>query len=170
VNRLVRAAGVTATGLVTVLLAVSAQATPKASISVSPSSVSPGGTVHISGSVSNQGCSKSEPVTLTSDSALFPPDGFGPDVDRDTNGSFATDYTVPTSTPPGAYRIGMRCGGGNVGVTATLKVIAPTGGPATGAGGTARGSAVTWTLLGLGCLALAGALVVTRRRLARRPS
>jgi type 1 fimbria pilin len=168
VNRLFRAAVVTATGLVTVLLAVSAQATPKASISVSPSSVSPGGTVHISGHVSNQGCS--DGITLTSDSALFPPDGFGPDLPRDPNGDFATDYTVPTSTPPGAYRIGMRCGGGNVGVTATLKVTAPTGGPATGAGGTARGSAVTWTLLGFGCLALAGAVVVTRRRLARRPS
>jgi hypothetical protein len=172
VNRLFRATVLTATALVAMILGASAQASQNAngSITVSPSAVSPGGTVHISGSVSIQGCPQSDAVTLTSTSALFPPDGFGPDVNRDANGRFATDYTVPTSTPTGAYRIGMRCGGGNVGITATLQVTAPTGGPATGAGGAARGSSVTWTLVGLGCLALAGALVVTRRRLARRPS
>lgn len=139
------------------------------SISVSPSTVPAGGTVHISGSVSVQSCPSSDSATVTGNAALFPPDGFGPNAARNSQGDFALDYTVPTSTPAGMYEIGVRCGGGNVGIAASLTVSAgPIGGPETGAGGTAPGSFSLWAVVGAGCLLLAGVLVPLRRRLARR--
>jgi type 1 fimbria pilin len=156
--------------LMTVLAAgvTEANASPNGSISVSPSTVSPGGTIHISGTVSTQGCPQSDDATITDSSALFPPDGFGPSVPRASNGDFAIDYTVPTSTPPSTYTIGIRCGGGNVGVSAQLHVVgAPSGAPQTGMGGAQHRSSVPWTWIGIGFLALAGVLVGFRRRLAR---
>lgn len=139
------------------------------SIGVSPSTVPPGGVVRISGSVSVQNCPSSDAATITGEAALFPPDGFGPNAARDSNGDFAVDYTVPVSTPPGTYDVGVRCGGGNVGVSAALTVSAgPVGGPATGAGGTAGGGSLAGVAVGGGLLVLAGALVALRRRLASR--
>jgi hypothetical protein len=139
------------------------------SISVSPATVPAGGVVHISGSVSTQACSASDAATLTSDSALFPPDGFGPSATRDGQGAFAVDYTVPDSTPAGTYQIGIRCGGGNVGVTASLHVTAdPVGGVGAGAGGATGRSGTAATALGLAALMLAGILVILRRRLVAR--
>jgi hypothetical protein len=152
---------------VALVAAAPASAAKKASISVSPSTVSAGGTVHISGSIPVKGCPASDGATVTGLAALFPPDGFGPTATRDSTGAFATDYAVPISTPPGSYDVGLRCGGGNVGVSATLTVTSPSGGVATGAGGTAHGS-VFWTSLGVICLLLAGVVVVLRRRVARR--
>jgi hypothetical protein len=150
-----------------VLVAAPAYA-KSASISVSPSSVPPGGVVHISGSIPTKDCAASNGATITGQSALFPPDGFGPTVTRDANGDFAVDYTVPATTPPASYSVGLRCGGANMGVFATLTVTAvPIGGPATGLGGTAHASG-WWTLFGVGCLALAGIALAKRRSLARR--
>lgn len=163
-RRLFQAGMLVACVLATTMLGGSALAA-NGSLSVSPSTTTPGGTVHFSGSV--PGCSQSGDVTLTSIDKLFPPDGFGPTTQVDANGSFAVDYTVPTSTPPGSYRVGLRCGGGNVGVSTQLRVqAAPSGGPATGAGGTAHGSSTPWIALGVACLALAGVLVALRRKLA----
>jgi len=96
------------------------------SITVSPSTVAQGGTVTISGNVpvtGDRSCLSGDLVRLTSTADLFAPDGFGPEVPRDANGNFETTYTVLTGTPPGTYRIGMRCGGGNIGISATLQVI-----------------------------------------------
>jgi hypothetical protein len=152
------------------LIAAPAYAAKKASISVSPTSVPAGSTVQISGSIPVKGCPASDGATVTGEAALFPPDGFGPTAARDPSGDFALDYTVPTSTPAGSYDVGLRCGGGNVGVAASLTVTAvPLGGPATGAGGTAHGS-VFWTAFGVSCLLLAGIAVTLRQRLgAKRP-
>ena len=143
----------------------------KASISVSPSTVSAGSTVHISGSIPVNKCPASDGATVTGEAALFPPDGFGPTANRDSGGAFAVDYVVPTSTPAGTYSVGLRCGGGNVGVSASLTVAAvPSGGPATGAGGAAGHSASLWTLLGAGALVLAGLVFTLRRRISGRKS
>ena len=129
-----------------------------------------GSTVHISGSIPVKKCPASDGATITGESALFPPDGFGPTATRDSQGTFAIDYTVPTSTPAGSYSLGLRCGGGNVGVSTSLTVTAaPVGGPATGAGGAASHSTGVWTALGVVCLLLAACLLVARG-LARRPS
>jgi hypothetical protein len=149
-------------------LAGPAFAAKNGSINVSPTTVPPGGVVHISGSVPVKNCPASDAATITATAALFPPDGFGPNADRDSNGDFAVDYTVPVSTPPGTYDVGVRCGGGNVGVAAALTVSAgPLGAPGTGAGGTAGGSSLPWAGVGAGFLVLAGLLVPARRRLRR---
>ena len=141
------------------------------SITVTPSVVAPGGSVHISGSVSTDACPTSDQVTVDGAGSLFPPDGSGPSTDRDSNGDFAIDYTVPTTTPDGSYTITLRCGGGNVGVSASLTVTSdPLGAPAAGLGGSAHSSSLLWSRIGAVCLTLAGALFALRRRLTVRVS
>jgi hypothetical protein len=54
---------------------------------------------------------------------LFPPGGSGPPADRTAGGAFWIRYTVPNSTPASDYPIGVRCGGRDAGVHATLRVI-----------------------------------------------
>jgi len=130
-------------GLFTVSVATPASA-QAASVEVSPSSVAAGGTVQISGTLSGDAAAScSEGVTLTSDAALFPPDGFGPQVSVAANGRFETDYTVPESTTAASYSIGLRCGGGNLGVSASLEVTGA--GSATTASNTTAPTAVTST-------------------------
>jgi hypothetical protein len=142
--------------------------TANGTIGVTPSTVLEGGTVHISGKIPVKKCPASDGATVTSTAALFPPDGFGPTATRDSQGAFAVDYTVPTSTPAGNYDVGLRCGGGNVGISATLKVTAvPSGGVSTGSGGTAHGSPF-WTIFGAACILLAGVIIAARQKLARR--
>ena len=109
-----------------VLVASVSTASAAASISVDPSTASPGDSVTISGNVPTDGCPASDAAQLTSTSDLFPPDGFGPQATRDASGNFSTNYAIPASTPLGAYGIGVRCGGGNVGISANLTVVAAT--------------------------------------------
>ncbi len=144
----------------------SAYAAQDGSISVSPSSLPPGGKVQIIGSIPSKLCPASDSAIPVATADLFPPDGFGPEAARSSKGAFALSYTVPTSIPAGTYEIGVRCGGGLIGATAALRVTAvPIGAPATGAGGTARDAWRRWILFG--CVALVGALVALRHRLSR---
>jgi hypothetical protein len=113
--------GLATSGLI-VALAVPAAAGPTSTISVRPKVVAAGHQVRISGSTPVSECPADDAAILTSTEGLFPPDGFGPVVPRDENGAFSTRYTVPTTTPAATYQIGFRCGGGNVGVFATLRV------------------------------------------------
>jgi len=104
-------------------------ASAASSITVSPSSARPGSTVTISGTVPVGGpasCASGDPAQLTSTADLFPPDGLGPQTARDANGNFHTTYTIPSTARPGTYSIGVRCGGGTVGISATLQVTQPT--------------------------------------------
>lgn len=104
-------------------------------ITVSPSTVPAGASTTISGSIPTTGtasCPADEPVTFTSSQALFPQGGFGPTATRSTTGSFTVTYVVPRSTPAGTYAIGMRCGGGDVGVSASLTVISASARPVPG--------------------------------------
>lgn len=106
-------------------LQVTAAPQVKPSIAVAPTSVQPGASVTISGVVPVAGtvfCPSGTATQLTSTSALFPPDGLGPKVARDAGGKFSTTYTVPTTAALGSYSIGVRCGGGNVGVEANVQV------------------------------------------------
>ena len=107
------------------LLVTGTAAAQTGNVSVTPSTVAAGAPVSISGTVPTSGpaaCDPSDTATLTSTSDLFPPDGFGPQLPRDASGAFHTTYSVPAATPPGSYTIAVRCGGGNVGVGATLQV------------------------------------------------
>jgi hypothetical protein len=95
---------------------------------VSPVSAAPGTSIVISGNVPATGaasCPSSASAQLTSTAGLFPPDGFGPQAARGPNGDFNASYTIPASAPAGSYDIGIRCAGGNVGVSAALQVIRP---------------------------------------------
>jgi len=95
----------------------------------------------------------SSAVILTSNADLFPPDGFGPHATRDASGNFQVHYVIPATTPAGTYSIGMRCGGGNVGITTTLRVTgARTTLPATGPGSVGTLIALSAALLMLGVL------------------
>ena len=170
VRAFLAAAGVAATVAVLVVAGGPAYAGQNAngSIFVSPTEVPAGGTVHITGSADPQTCPASDSAIPTSSDDLFP-GSFGPATPRNSQGAFALDYTVPASLPPGTYQLGLRCGGGNVGVLALLQVD-PAGGPATGAGGTAHDTSPPWTMFGAGCLLLAGGMVAVRRRLTVRVS
>jgi hypothetical protein len=133
-----------------------------ASVSASPSSVPAGGTVRFSGSVPTSSCSG--PVTVTDSSALFQPDGFGPQAPLSSSGAFQVNFRVPTSTPPGTYSVGLRCGGGNVGVSTSLRVTSqvpavPSGAPQAGEGGASQGGHATgWIAGGVIATILAGLL------------
>jgi hypothetical protein len=106
------------------LLAFASVAWGSVSIKVSPTSVQAGKVVKVSGSVGT-GCGKGDPVTLISKafahkhefagvSAIYAMPGKG--------GAFSTTTTIPKTRKAGTYTITGRCGGGNLGVEATLKV------------------------------------------------
>ena len=106
------------------LLAAPAWAAPVA-IHVSPSSVAAGDTVTVSGSV---GPDCPGPVTLTSKAFVHTHDFAGvPAVFApvEPGGAFTATTRIPRSRAAGTYTIGGRCGGGNLGVSATLLVRAP---------------------------------------------
>lgn len=147
-----------------------------------PARVRAGHTVVISGTVPTTGpkaCPATETPILTS--ALFPPDGFGPPLARDAAGNFRIKYTVPAATSIGTYQIGVRCGGGNLGIQATLRVMPqarpapssapaqqqPSSAPASGQGGgggtnddrsATRWPGLVWLGAGLAAGAAGGAL------------
>jgi hypothetical protein len=113
---------------VVALCALTSAASAASSITVSPSSAPPGSTVTISGSVPVSGtpsCVSGDPAQLTSTAELFPPDGLGPQAARGASGNFDATYTIRSATRPATYSIGVRCGGGTVGISATLQVTQP---------------------------------------------
>jgi hypothetical protein len=180
VKRSGRVLGVAAVGgLLAVVLLASPAAAAAGTITVSPSVVSVGDAVTISGLVSTAACPISDGVTITSTTGLFPQAGFGPTASRNASGAFSVTYTVPLSTPPGTYLVGLRCGGGNVGVEAKLQVVAQVseqparapqaglGGASTG-GGRAAGSAAQWASGGAVASVIAILLVIVAARRRRR--
>ena len=107
-----------------------------ATLTVAPASGPAGGVVTFSGSLATTGtpsCAAGDPVTLTSTAAFFPGDGFGPSATRaGATGAFSVTYHVPSTTPAGTYVVGMRCGGGDVGVTTSLTVTVGAASPVAG--------------------------------------
>ena len=103
-----------------------------ATITASPSSVAVGGQVTLSGDVlanGQPGCTVPGEATLISPAfnGLGEFAGVGAvTAPVDAAGNFATTVTLPATTAPGTYEISGRCGGGNLGVTATLTVVADT--------------------------------------------
>ncbi|HEX2851039.1 MAG TPA: hypothetical protein VHN98_10820, partial [Acidimicrobiales bacterium] len=99
--------------------------TVPASLTATPSAVIAGQPVRFDGGIPVDGCPRADAATLVATAAFFPPDGFGPSTTRDAAGSFTVTYTVPSSTPPGAYDIGVRCGGGLAPPSTRVTVGAP---------------------------------------------
>ncbi len=105
---------------------------PPASVRVSPSSVAAGGTVTLSGSVGpdSAGSECATRVTLISKAFVHTHDFAGvPAVFAavKSDGTFTATTTIPSTRAAGTYTVTGRCGGGNLGVSATLVVrAAPT--------------------------------------------
>jgi hypothetical protein len=120
--------GVRALGGVAVLagfLAVSAALAAPPSISVVPATVHRGHTVVVKGSA--DGCTVGNTVTLISRAFVHTHDFAGlPAVFAKVKygGKFKVTTKIPATKTPKTYTITARCGGGNLGVTAHLKVIA----------------------------------------------
>ncbi len=151
-------AAVVATGLVAgALVGAAPAAAATASISVSPASVAAGGTVTVSGSAAG-GCPQGSQVTLISQAfsaqhefagvpAIFATTGPG--------GSFSTSTQIPSNRAAGSYTVSGRCGGGNLGKQATLRVTA-------GSATLPRTGSAAWLLGGIGVVLLASGLAVRR--------
>jgi hypothetical protein len=94
-------------------------------IRVSPSSLRAGQIVRVYGVV--PGCPRGEKVTLTSQAFAGAQRYAGVPAITATVGTgarYSVRTRIPSTRRPGTYRIGGRCGGGNLGVSATLRVIA----------------------------------------------
>jgi hypothetical protein len=96
-------------------------------LSVSPAAVKAGRRVTVSGGVAG-GCPRGDAVTLIS-KAFAPTYRFAglPAVYANVRakGRFAVTTRIPATRTPGRYTITGRCGGGNLGVLARLRVIKP---------------------------------------------
>jgi hypothetical protein len=146
-----------------------------ASIAVAPTSVPVGGTVTVSGDVlgpdGKPGCGVPGQVTLIS--GAFAGQGSFMNMDVETtagaDGRFRTTARILRGVTPGSYTITGRCGGGNLGVQATL-VVTP-GLPATGDGSGQRdGSVVTPTVLAAALVAAVVGTLLALALSARRPT
>ena len=107
--------------------AAPASAAPAATLRVSPSSVTAGDTVVVSGSVgpapAGSACASS--LMLLSRAFVHTDEFAGvPALTAAVkpDGTFTTTTRIPRSTPAGTYTVSGRCGGGNLGVSATLTV------------------------------------------------
>jgi hypothetical protein len=110
------------------LVVRAAPTTPPATVQVSPRSVAAGDTVVVSGSVGPDSAGvECSGVTLLSRAFVHTYDFAGvPAVFAGVkpSGAFTATTTIPRSTPAGTYTITGRCGGENLGVSATLVVRA----------------------------------------------
>jgi hypothetical protein len=109
--------------------ATPAWAAPVPSLRVSPGSVTAGDTVTVSGSVGAEpaGSACATGVLLLSRAFAHTGEFAGvPAVAAAVrpDGTFTATTTIPRSTPARTYDISGRCGGGNLGVSATLTVRA----------------------------------------------
>jgi hypothetical protein len=95
-------------------------------IQVNPNPVHRGQLVRVHGVVP-QGCARGDSVTLISRAFKHAHDFAGlPAVFArlDRNHRYSVRTRIPSQRRPGAYRISGRCGGGNLGVSIQLRVLA----------------------------------------------
>jgi hypothetical protein len=116
-------------GVSATLTVRAATTTPAAALRVSPRSVTAGDTVTVSGSVGpgQEGSACASSIELLSRAFDDTHEFAGvPAVTAAVrpDATFAATTRIPRSTPAGAYDISGRCGGGNLGVSATLEVRA----------------------------------------------
>ena len=157
-------------------LAAPVAAAPATSLQVSPTSEAAGGSVQVSGTceANTSGFALSH-AFLHDASHDFAGVGAAP-FQTDAAGGFAVTAEIPTSIAPGSYDVTARCGGGNLGLTATLIVTtasgAPTAVPAGSGGLAARSSSehhqqpIALAVIGA-ALVVVGGLGMARRRTPR---
>lgn len=143
------------------------------SLHVTPHTVAAGGTVQVSGTCDPHTTGFAiSPAFVDDASHDFAGLGAVP-FNTNAGGAFSVTAQVAAGTAPGNYSVTARCGGGNLGISATLTVTAgsvPTAVPA-GSGGLAASDSTPQprlVLLGGGGLLLlltaGGALLQVRRR------
>jgi hypothetical protein len=116
------------TGLVVLIVCAAASRASAATITVAPSSTPSAGTVTVAGDVlvnGTRGCAVGDDVTLISNAFTGLGDFAGQGavvLPVDSTGHFSQSVTLKSSVAAGTYQITGRCGGGNLGVTATLTV------------------------------------------------
>jgi len=102
-----------------VLAATPALAAGGAALTASPASLSRGSTVTFTGA----GCLRGDSVILIS--KLFPGHAYGEGAIRTiarANGHFTRRFVVRMTSAPGRYAVTARCGGGNLGIVAHVRV------------------------------------------------
>lgn len=105
--------------------AVTAASAAPPSISVAPTAVRRGHSVVVKGSA--DGCRVGNTVTLISRAFSHAHDFAGlPAVPTPVRagGTFKVSTRIPSAKKPGRYAVTARCGGGNLGVSAHVKVVA----------------------------------------------
>jgi hypothetical protein len=144
-----------------------------ASINVSSSTVPVGGSVTVSGNVlapgGQPGCVLPGTVTLISGAFAGQGSFQNSDVETtaDSSGNFSVVATILPGVTPGTYTITGRCGGGNLGVEATLTVTPAL--PSTGALGQSPATGAPSAPFGpIGAGAVAAATLVALALWARR--
>ena len=154
-----RILGVAATALLAGLL-IASPARADAQVTANPSAVSPGNSTTVTA-----GCGTDATAATLSAAAFGGPSQIGMVAAPSSAGpgAFTADVMVPETAQPGGYDLRVWCSTGESGM-GTL-VVAPSGGPSTGDGSTARG--VNRGMLAGGALLVAVAiagLVLTRRQ------
>jgi hypothetical protein len=111
-----------ALAVVVLLVAAGSAAAARAHIVVLPTTVSPGGAVRLS--ATSPPCHSAD--TVSAISAAFPGNAFGSEgalTGRVTHrGAFTIRGHIRAGLRAGGYAIGFRCGGGNLGMTVTVRV------------------------------------------------
>jgi hypothetical protein len=107
------------------LLGVLTLSSGRPTIHVEPSQVHRGHVVHVFGKV--PGCPAPDAVSLLSGAFSHAKDFAGVPVvfarvGKGTS-SYSIDTRIPSTRKPGRYTVTGRCGGGNIGVQATLHVL-----------------------------------------------
>ena len=155
--------------------APAAAAAPTATLHVSPSTQAAGGSVQVSGTCEANSSGYAISHAFLHDAGHDFAGVGAVSFSTDASGSFSVTAQIPAGTAPGSYEVSARCGGGNLGITATLTITSgtPTAVPA-GSGGLAPGSdpgsrGTQFALAGLGgALVLGGGLALAVRRRAAR--
>jgi len=150
-------------GVCAAIFAASPAAQAATELHVSPSTVPAGQSVQVSGSCEANTTGFALSTAFLHD-ASHDFAGVGA-VSFNTNaaGAFSAQASIPATTSPGTYPVTARCGGGNLGISATLTVTSPGAGgvptavPAGSGGLAATSDGTRQKLLGLGG---AGALAV----------
>lgn len=162
---------VLAIGLMSVIWLAAPATAADATLHVSPHTVPAGGTVQVSGTCEPHSVGYVLSSAFVHDASHDFAGVGAVQFSTNSGGAFSVSAQVAAGTAPGSYSVGARCGGGNLGITATLTVTAaagsaPTAVPA-GSGGLAATQRTSQPLLfgGIGLLVLVagGALLLVRR-------
>jgi hypothetical protein len=103
------------------LVAAGSASAARVRMVVAPASVSPGAAIRVSAAASP--CLARDQITLIS--SAFPGHAFGEGAVYGRigpRGSFAVTTRIRRGLPAGLYRVGARCGGGNLGVSVSFRV------------------------------------------------